>query len=78
MTKNQQPRTTTINHNDNNINTNYINIFLNDECHNACNIRKLMAGRDSSKENYPIISKDYVGGNAEDITNAELQWFARR
>ena len=71
LVKNQQP-TTTIN-NDNSINTNntnYINIFLNDKCHNACDIRKFIAGIDFSKENYQNILKDYVGGNAEIITKS--------
>jgi hypothetical protein len=38
LVKNQQP--TTINNNNNN----YINIFLNDKCRNACDIRKFIAG----------------------------------
>ena len=38
LEKNQQP--TIINNNDNNINyNNYINIFLNDKCHNAYDIK---------------------------------------
>jgi hypothetical protein len=70
MAKNQQP--TTINNSiDNSINnTNYINIFLNDKCHNACDIRKFIAGIDFSKENFQNILKDYVGGNAEIITKS--------
>ena len=71
LAKNQQP--TTINNNsiDNSINnTNYINIFLNDKCHNACDIRKFIAGIDFSKENFQNILKDYVGGNAEIITKS--------
>jgi hypothetical protein len=62
LVKNQQP--TTIN---NNI-SNYINIFLNDKCRNACDIRKFIAGIDFSKENYHNLLMDYVGGNAEIIT----------
>jgi hypothetical protein len=66
LVKNQQP--TTIN-NDNSVNnsinkTNYINIFLNNKCHNACDIRKFIAVIDFSKENFQNILKDYVGGNA--------------
>ena len=63
LVKNQHP--TTINNN--NIN-NYINIFLNDKCRNACDIRKFIAGIDFSKENYHNLLMDYVGGNAEIIT----------
>jgi hypothetical protein len=69
MAKNQQP--TTINHIDNSVNNNnFINIFLNDKCHNACDIKKFIAGIDFSKENYQNILKDYVGGNAEIITKS--------
>jgi hypothetical protein len=60
--KNQQP--TTINNN----NTNYIKISLNDKCRNACDVKKIIAGIDSSKENYHNLLMDYVGGNAEIIT----------
>ena len=60
MAKNHQP--TTINNN------NYINIFLNDKCRNACDITKFIAGIDFSKENYHNLLMDYVGGNAEIIT----------
>jgi hypothetical protein len=49
-------------------NNNYINIFLNDKCHNACDIRKFISGIDFSKENYHNLLMDYVGGNAEIIT----------
>jgi hypothetical protein len=62
MVLNHQP--TTINNNNNN----YINIFLNDKCRNACDIRKFIAGIDFSKENYHNLLMDYVGGNAEIIT----------
>ena len=65
MAKNQHP--TTINNNNIN-NNNYINIFLNDKCRNACDIRKFIAGIDFSKENYHNLLMDYVGGNAEIIT----------
>jgi hypothetical protein len=70
LAKNQQP--TTINY-DNSVNnsvnnTNYINVFLNDKCHNACDIRKFIAGIDFSKENFEKLLRDYVGGNAEIIT----------
>jgi hypothetical protein len=61
LVKNQQP--TTINNNNN-----YINIFLNDKCRNACDIKKFIAGIDFSKENYHNLLMDYVGGNAEIIT----------
>lgn len=61
MAKNQQP--TTINNN-----TNYINVFLNDKCRNACDIKKFIAGIDFSKENYNNLLMDYVGGNAEIIS----------
>jgi hypothetical protein len=72
LVKNQQP--TTIN-NDNRVNNsinnnNYINVFLNDKCHNACDIKKFIAGIDFSKENFHKILKDYVGGNAEIITKS--------
>ena len=63
--KNQQP-STTINNNINN--NNYINVFLNDKCHNACDIKKFIAGIDFSKENFEKLLRDYVGGNAEIIT----------
>ena len=67
LEKNQQP--TIINNNDNNINyNNYINIFLNDKCHNAYDIKKFIAGIDFSKENFEKLLRDYVGGNAEMIT----------
>jgi hypothetical protein len=65
MAKNQHP--TTINNNNIN-NNNYIHIFLNDKCRNACDIRKFIAGIDFSKENYHNLLMDYVGGNAEIIT----------
>ena len=65
MAKNQH--LTTINNNNIN-NNNYINIFLNDKCRNACDIRKFIAGIDFSKENYHNLLMDYVGGNAEIIT----------
>lgn len=42
LTKNLQSTSIT---NNNNIN-NYINIFLNDKCHNACDIKKFIAGID--------------------------------
>jgi hypothetical protein len=64
MAKNQHPAT--INNNINN--NNYINIFLNDRCRNACDIRKFIAGIDFSKENFEKLLRDYVGGNAEIIT----------
>ena len=71
LVKYQQPMTI---NNDNSVNsitnTNYINIFLNDKCRNACDIRKFIAGIDFSKENYQNILKDYVGGNAEIITKS--------
>ena len=60
LVKNQQP--TTINNN------NYINIFLNDKCHNAYDIKKFIASIDFSKENFEKLIQDYVGGNAEIIT----------
>ena len=62
MAKNHQP--TTINNN----NTNYIHIFLNDKCRNACDITKFIAGIDFSKENYQNLLMDYVAGNAEILT----------
>jgi hypothetical protein len=62
LVKNQQP--TTIN---NNI-SNYINVFLNDKCRNACDKRKFIGGTDFSKENYQNLLMDYVGGNSEIIT----------
>jgi hypothetical protein len=64
LAKNLQPTSITNN------NTNYINIFLNDKCRNACDITKFIAGIDFSKENYQNILKDYVGGNAEIITKS--------
>ena len=50
LVKTQQP--TTIN-NDNRVNDsinndNYISVFLNDKCHNACDIKKFIAGIDFS------------------------------
>ena len=65
MAKNLQP--TTIN-NSINSNNNYINIFLNDKCHNAYDIKKFIAGIDFSKENFEKLIQDYVGGNADIIT----------
>ena len=62
LVENQQP--TTINNNNNN----YINIFLNDKCHNAYDIKKFIASIDFSKENFEKLIQDYVGGNAEIIT----------
>ena len=73
LVNNQQPAiNNTINNNDNrvNINANYINVFLNDKCGNACDIEKFIAGIDFSKENYQKILQDYVGGNAEIITKS--------
>ena len=61
LVENQQP--TTINNNNN-----YINIFLNDKCHNAYDIKKFIASIDFSKENFEKLIQDYVGGNAEIIT----------
>jgi hypothetical protein len=63
MAKSQHP--TTIN---NNNMSNYLNIFLNDKCRNACDIRKFIAGIDFSKKNYHNLLMDCVGGNAEIIT----------
>jgi hypothetical protein len=42
----------------------YINIFLNDRCHNAYDIKKFIASIDFSKENFEKIIKEYVGSNA--------------
>jgi hypothetical protein len=50
--------------------TNNYNLFLNDKCHNACDIKRFIAGIDFSKENYHNILEDYVGGNAEIITKS--------
>lgn len=61
LVKNQQP-STTIN------NTNYINVFLAEKCHNAYDIKKFISGIDFSKENFEKLLRDYVGGNAEIIT----------
>ena len=44
------------------------NVFLNDKCRNACDIKKFIAGIDFSKENYNNLLMDYVGGNAEIIS----------
>ena len=66
LVKNQQP-STTINNSINN-NNNYINIFLNDKCHNAYDIKKFITDIDFFKENFEKIIMDYVGGNAEIIT----------
>ena len=65
MAKNLQP--ITIN-NSINSNNNYINIFLNDKCHNAYDIKKFIAGIDFSKENFEKLIQDYVGGDADIIT----------
>jgi hypothetical protein len=65
LAKNQQPPTTI--NNTNNI-SNYINVFLNDKCHNAYDIKKFISGIDFSKENFEKLIRDYVGGNAEVIT----------
>ena len=72
MANNQQPAINNTINNDNrvNINANYINVFLNDKCGNACDIKKFIAGIDFSKENYQNILQDYVGGNAEIITKS--------
>ena len=71
LVNNQQPAiNNTINDNRVNINANYINVFLNDKCGNACDIEKFIAGIDFSKENYHKILQDYVGGNAEIITKS--------
>jgi hypothetical protein len=67
LSKNLQP-TSVINNNNINNNNNYINIFLNDKCHNACDIKRFIAGIDFSKENFEKLIRDYVGGNAEIIT----------
>ena len=66
LAKNQQP--TTINNNNGNNISNYINVFLNDKCHNAYDIKKFISGIDFSKENFEKLIRDYVGGNAEVIT----------
>lgn len=65
LVQNQQPPTTI--NNTNNI-SNYINVFLNDKCHNAYDIKKFISGIDFSKENFEKLIRDYVGGNAEVIT----------
>ena len=71
LVKTQQPTTINNDNRVNNINNNnYINVFLNDKCHNACDIKKFIAGIDFSKENFHKILKDYVGGNAEIITKS--------
>jgi hypothetical protein len=73
LVKNQQPAINNTINNDNrvnNINANYINVFLNDKCGNACDIKKFIAGIDFSKENFQKILQDYVGGNAEIITKS--------
>ena len=71
MANNQQPAINNTINNDNRVNnTNYINVFLNDKCGNACDIKKFIAGIDFSKENYQKILQDYVGGNAEIITKS--------
>ena len=71
LAKNQQPAINNTINNDNRVNnTNYINVFLNDKCGNACDIKKFIAGIDFSKENYQEILQDYVGGNAEIITKS--------
>ena len=56
LVKNQQPSTTINNNNINN--NNYINIFLNDKCRNACDIRKFIAGIYFSKENFEKLLRD--------------------
>ena len=62
MANNLQPTSITNNNN------NYINIFLNDKCHNAYDIKKFIASIDFSKENFEKLIQDYVDGNAEIIT----------
>lgn len=59
---------TTINNTNTNYNNHFINVFLNDKCRNACDIRKFIAGIDFSKENYHALLLDYVGENAEIIS----------
>jgi hypothetical protein len=66
LVRNQQP--TTVNNNNSINNNNYINIFLNEKCHNAYDIKRFIAGIDFSKENFEKLIMDYVGGNAEIIT----------
>ena len=68
MAKTQSPTMTTINNNNTNNISNYINVFLNDKCHNAYDIKKFISGIDFSKENFEKLIRDYVGGNAEVIT----------
>jgi hypothetical protein len=53
LVNNQQPAINNTINNDNrvnNINANFINVFLNDKCGNACDINKFIAGIDFSKE----------------------------
>jgi hypothetical protein len=47
LVKNQQPTSITNNNNNNN---NYKNIFLNDKCHNAYDIKRFIAGIDFSNK----------------------------
>jgi hypothetical protein len=69
MAKNQQPPINNNTINNNNI-TNYINVFLNDKCQNAYDIKRFISGIDFSKENFDRLIRDYVGGNAEIITKS--------
>jgi hypothetical protein len=61
LIKNQQPTNIT---NNNTIN---INVFLNDKCHNACNLVEFIKNIDFSNENYERLITDYVNGNVEVI-----------
>ena len=67
LAKNQQPTTT---NKDNRVNNSINNNDYINKCHNACDIRKFIAGIDFSKENFEKLLRDYVGGNAEIITKS--------
>ena len=60
-TKTQQTRT--VNDNENS----YINMFLQNKCHNAYDIKKFVDGIDFSKEDFDKLTMDYVGVNADII-----------
>ena len=70
LVKNQQPSTIMNNNNNNNYinnNNNYINVFLNDKCKNAYDIKKFIESIDFSKEDFEKLIMNYVDGNAEII-----------
>ena len=79
LVKNQQPSVVNNIVNNNNITNININIFLNNECKNACTIEEFIDKIQFDKVNYNHILDDYAEGNMEVICREyhELPEFER-